>query len=111
MARCLAVARSHAVARKLRRLDHVLGPARERLARIVVVEMHPYARCRIEPASERIRWRCRGIQRDDEQIEHALILGGVGVALLHNVIAPGEVAVELASRARSEFNGDFAWSD
>ena len=35
-----AVGRLHAVAREFRRLDHEIGPARERLAGIVVVEMH-----------------------------------------------------------------------
>ena len=34
------------------------------------------------------------------QVQHALVLRGVGVAFLHDVVAPGEIAVELAARSR-----------
>src|SRR5205809_7830550 len=87
-ARRTAVARLDAVTRELRRLDHEFGPARERLARIVVIEMRVQGRSRVEPAPKRVRGG------GELQVEHALVLRGVGVALLYHVIAPGEIAVE-----------------
>src|SRR5437773_5658399 len=56
--------------------------------------MRVQGRSRVEPAPKRVRGG------GELQVEHALVLRGVGVALLYHVIAPGEIAVELAARAR-----------
>ena len=34
------------------------------------------------------------------QVQHTLVLRRIGVALLHDVVAPREIAVELAARSR-----------
>src|SRR5215469_18174530 len=81
------------------RLDHDGGPSRERYSRIVVVKMDPDSRCRVEAACQRLGWG-RAVERGDKEIEDALVLGDIGVALLHDVIAPCEVTVELAARSR-----------
>ena len=90
-ARRAAVAQRDALACELRRLDHGLRPAREGLAGAVVVEVDVDARGRVEAAGERVGGG------GEREVEHALVLRGVGVALLHDVVAPGEVAVELAA--------------
>ncbi len=87
MARRTPVARPDAVAGQLRGLDHEMRPAREGLAGIVVVEMHVHREVRVQAAGERIGGGA------EPQVVDALVLGGVRVALLHDVIAPGEVAV------------------
>ena len=57
MARLAAIRRFGALLRQLAGLDHVLGPAREHLHRVVGVEMRgERARC-IETAGERISGR------------------------------------------------------
>ena len=38
-------------------------------------------------------------RRGELKVEHALVLRRVGIALLHDVVAPREIAVELAARA------------
>ncbi len=93
-ARQAPVVGDQALARKLRRPEHVFGPARELLVGAVVVEVDEHRRHRVEPARERIG------RRGQLQVEHALVLRRVRVALLQDVVAPREVAVELAARAR-----------
>jgi hypothetical protein len=46
----------------------------------------------------RLRKRC---ETHDVEIEHALVLRGVGIAFRQNVIAPREVAVVFAARSGS----------
>src|SRR5947209_17538848 len=65
------------------------------MSRIVVEEMNEDGRGRIQAAAERIGGG------GEPEIEHALVLRGVRVSLLHDVVAPGEVAVELAAGAGS----------
>ncbi len=99
-ARRLVVAHLHRVLGQPGRGQHVLGPLRERLGRVVVEEVDPDARCRVQPAGQRVVGR--GRRRPDVgdgQVEDALVLRGVGVALLDDVVAPREVAVVLAARA------------
>ena len=59
--------------------------------------MNPDRRCRIEAAGQRLG-RGSAVERSHKEIEDALVLRDIGVALLHHVIAPGKVAVELAAR-------------
>ncbi len=93
-ARRAAVVGDHALAREARGLDHGFGPARELLVGAVVVEVHEGGRHRVQPAAQRVG------RRGQLQVEHALVLRRIGIALLHHIVAPREVAVELAARAR-----------
>ncbi len=65
------------------------------LHRVVIVEVDADGVSRVEPAREGI---VRGGR--EAEVQDPLVLRGVGVALLDDVVAPGEVAVELAARAR-----------
>jgi len=62
--------------------------------------MDPDSRCRVEAACQRLG-RGRAVERGEKEIEDTLVLGDIGVAPLYDVIAPCEVAVELAARSRS----------
>src|SRR5207247_611824 len=65
----------------------------EGLALFVVIKAHKERRSRVKPAGKRVR---RGGKL---QVQDALVLRSVRVALLHHVVAPSKVAVELAARA------------
>ena len=93
IARGLTIAGLRAFARQLSCSHHELGPTRERLALFVVIKAHKERRSRVKSAGKRVR---RG---GELQVQDAFVLRSVRVALLHDVITPGEVAVELAARA------------
>src|SRR5205823_14101122 len=79
----------------------------EGVSGVVVEEMNPDRRCRVEPAGEWIGRRSRA-HRDERQVQDARVLRGVRESLLHDVIAPGEVAVELAAGTRGAGNHETA---
>ena len=109
VARVVLVARLDTVARQDRGLHDALLPLGEWFGRIVVVEVDPEVgqqeAGRLGAAGERIRRdprrRERRIRRGDKEVQDSLVLRRVRVALLDHVVAPGEVAVELAARPRS----------
>ncbi len=100
VARVVLVASLDAVARQFRGLNDALLPLGEGLGGIVVIEMDPHRRRGVQPASERVGRRSRA-DADQEQVQDPLVLRRIRVALLDHVVAPGEVAVELAPRPRS----------
>ena len=89
--------------------EHVLRPLREWLCRIVIVEVHPDGRARIEPAGQRVARRLRrGGERHEVKVEHAFVLRRVGVSFGENVVAPGPVPVVLAAGAGSASHDQFS---